>query len=313
MKKFCAFFVALMGMVAASCSNEESLDSSVNPSNEQSQLAPVTVSVSGFAVSQSDFSDTDNPLGARATTRATAVGDYSGLKKLTLAFYKSDGTEQVKVTHTKGSMPEGDTFGEFSTSLPLGSYTMVVLGYTFYEGDEFTLTSATLAGFTGDVRETFAATQPVNITSANAVELSATLDRIVTKLQVVSTDGKTANVSKVRMTFAAGSRSFDPTTGLAPSNTGSVSTVGNSAGVGETSSSVGYVFLATDEQTMNVTIETLDSEGNTIFSTVVSNVPFKRNRATRLTGSMYDVSASATAGGFQVNTTWLDEEDPINF
>ena len=313
MKKVSILFVALMGMVAASCSNDESLDSSVNPSNEQSQLAPVTVSVSGFAVSQSDFSDTDNPQGARATTRATAVGEYSGLKKLTLAFYKSDGTEQVKVTHTKGSMPEGDTFGEFSTSLPLGSYTMVVLGYTFYEGDEFALSSATLAGFTGDVRETFAATQPVNITSANAVEFSATLDRIVTKLQVVSTDGKTANVSKVRMTFAAGSRSFDPTTGLAPSNTGSVSTVGNSAGVGETSSSVGYVFLATDEQTMNVTIETLDADGNTIYSTVVANVPFKRNRATRLTGSMYDVSASATAGGFLVNTTWLDEEDPINF
>ena len=312
MKKVSILFVALMGMLAASCSNDESLDSSVNPSNEQT-LAPVTVSVSGFAVSQSDFSDTDNPQGTRATTRATAVGDYGGLKKLTLAFYKSDGTEQLKVTHTKGSMPEGDTFGEFSTSLPLGSYTMVVLGYTFYEGDEFTLSSANLAGFTDDVRETFAATKPVSITSANAVELSATLDRIVTKLQVVSTDGKTANVNKVRMTFAAGSRSFDPTTGLAPSNTGSVSTVGNSAGVGTTSSSLGYVFLATDEQTMNVTIETLDADGNTVFSTVVHDVPFKRNRATRLTGAMYDVSASATAGGFQVNTAWLDEEDPIAF
>ena len=100
-----------MGMVAASCSNDESLDSSVNLSSEQSQLAPVTVRVGEFAVSQRDFSDTDDPQGARATTRATAVGEYSGLKKLTLAFYKDDGTEQVKVTHTKGSMPEGDTLG----------------------------------------------------------------------------------------------------------------------------------------------------------------------------------------------------------
>ena len=61
-------------------------------------------------------------------TRATAVGSYNGIQALTLAFYKDDGTEQCKATHTKGSMPEGDTFGEFSTSLPLGSYTMVVLG-----------------------------------------------------------------------------------------------------------------------------------------------------------------------------------------
>ena len=303
MKKVSIFFVALMGMVAASCSNDESLDSGVNLSSEQT-LAPVTVSVSGFSIEQEDFP---------GTTRATAFGSYNGIKSLILAFYSSNGTEVYKHMQNRDALEPGETFGEFSTSLPLGSYTMVVMGYTFFEGDEFTLTSANLAGFTGDVRETFAATQPVNITSANAVELSATLDRIVTKLIVESTDGKTANVSKVRMTFAAGSRSLDPTTGLAPSNTGSVSTVGNSAEVGATSSSVGYVFLATDEQTMNVTIETLDSDGNTIYSTLVTNVPFKRNRVTRLAGAMYDVSASATAGSFQVNTNWLDEEDPINF
>ena len=302
---------AAMALIAASCTNE-SLDSSVNLSSEQA-AAPVTVRVGEFAVSQSDFSDTDDPQGARATTRATAVGSYTGIKFLTLAFYASNGTEVYKATQNREDNTTFTTFGEFSTSLPLGSYTMVVMGYKLFDDDEFTLTSANLAGFTGDVRETFAATQPVSITSANAVELSATLDRIVTKLQVVSTDGKTANVSKVRMTFAAGSRSFDPTTGLAPSNTGSVSTVGNSAGVGETSSSVGYVFLATDEQTMDVTIETLDADGNTIYSTVVANVPFKRNRVTKLTGSMYPTAASATVGSFLVNTTWLDDIDPIAF
>lgn len=300
MKKL--FLMAGFALLAASCSNE-----SVEQSNEQAAeqaKASVTVRVDGFVVSQEDFP---------GTTRATAVGSYTGIKFLTLAFYASNGTEVYKHTQNRDALEQGETFGEFSTSLPLGSYTMVVLGYTFYEGDEFTLSSANLAGFTGDVRETFAATQPVSITSANAVELSATLDRIVTKLQVLSTDGKAANVSKVRMTFAAGSRSFDPTTGLAPSNTGSVSTVGNSAGVGETSSSVGYVFLATDEQTMNVTIETLDADGNTIYSTVVTNVPFKRNRVTKLTGSMYPTAASATVGSFLVNTTWLDDIDPIAF
>ena len=63
------------------------------------------------------------------------------------------------------------------------------------------------------------------------------------------------------------------------------------------------------EQTMNVTIETLDSDGNTIYSKTVENVPFKRNRRTKLTGAKY--GASVEAGSFQVNTTWLDEEDPI--
>ena len=293
-------YFAAMALMAAGCTSE-SFEQSVEQQAEQTQ-APVTVSVSGFSVEQGDF----------PTTRATAVGDYSGLKKLTLAFYKSDGTETYKVTHTKESMGEGETFGEFSTSLPLGSYTMVVLGYVLYDDDELTLTSPTEAEYTvGAPRETFAATQVVNVASTTALNLTATLDRIVSQLQVISTDGRTANVNKVRMTFAAGGKRFSPTSGLATVNTGSVSTVGNSATVGTSSTSKGYVFLATDEQTMDVTIETLDADGNTVFSTVVANVPFKRNRVTRLTGAMY--GASATAGGFQVNTTWLDEEDPINF
>jgi len=54
MKNVKFFFAAFM-LLAASCSSDESLDSSINPSSEQSQLAPVTVSVSGFAVEQWDF------------------------------------------------------------------------------------------------------------------------------------------------------------------------------------------------------------------------------------------------------------------
>ena len=306
-------FILMAGIIllAASCSNDESLDSSVNLSSEQN-LVPVTVSVSSFSVSQSDFSDTDSPQGAQATTRA-AVGDYDGVQKLTLAFYDSDGTEQLKVTHTKGSMPEGDTFGEFSTTLPLGSYTMVVLGYVLYDDDALTLTSPTQAEYTvGSPRETFAATQAVSITNTSAVNLSATLDRIVAQLKVISTDNRTANVEKIRMTFAAGGKAFNPTTGLATVNTGSVSTVNTGVEVGERSGAIGYVFLQTDEQTMDVTIETLDADGNTTFSRTVNNVPFKRNRITKLTGSIYPTAASTTAGSFQVSTEWIPAYD-MNF
>ena len=307
MKNVKFFFAAFM-LLVASCSNDESLDSSVNLSSEQSQLAPVMVRVGEFAVSQSDFSDTDDPLGARATTRATAVGDYSGLQTLTLAFYKSDGAEQYKVTHTKGSMPEGDTFGEFSTTLPLGSYTMVVLGYVLYDDDALTLTSPTLAEWTvGAPRETFAATQAVNITSTTALNLTATLNRIVSQLKVISSDNRTVNISNVRMTFAAGGKRFSPTTGLATVNTGFSNTVGISTAVGAKSGSVSYLFLDTDEQDIDVTIETLDADGNTVFSTVLHDVPFKRNRITKLTGAIYDVSASTTAGSFEVNTEWLSD------
>ena len=288
MKKL--LFMAGLALLLAACSTD------VNNEVNNDTLVPVTVRVNGFSIAQDDFSST-----------RTAVGDYTGLKVLTLAFYDGD-TEVYKTTQTKGSMPAGATFGNFSLDLPIGSYTMVVLGYVLYDDDALTLTSPSQAEYTGGCpRETFSATQQVSVTSTTPVNLSANLERIITCLQVISTDGKAANVKKVRMTFSAGGRQFSPLTGLATANTGSVSTVNNSASVGATSTSTGFVFLTADEQTMNVTIETLDASGNTLYSTVVENVPFQRNRRTKLTGTLYP-TASATSS-FSITTTWNDDHE----
>jgi len=109
------------------------------------------------------------------------------------------------------------------------------------------------------------------------------------------------------MTMSAGGKSFSPTTGLATVNTGFSNTVGISAAAGSTSSSISYLFLTTDEQTMDVTIETLDADGNTLFSKTVNNVPFKRNRVTKLTGTMY--TNSSVSGAFQIETAWEEQYD----
>ena len=147
----------------------------------------------------------------------------------------------------------------------------------------------------------------MNITNTSAVDISATLNRIIAKLQVVSTDGRTANAANVRMTMSAGSRDFNPTTGLAITNGGFSNTVNISAAAGSTSSSVSYLFLTTDEQTMDVTIETLDADGAVLFSKTVPDVPFKRNRVTKLTGAMY--TNNSVSGAFQIETEWEDQYD----
>ena len=294
-------------MIAASCSNESVND--VENAVENIRV-PVTVNVSGFSVSQEEFPGGSTRSGAvRGTTRAAAdPATYDGVKALTLAFYAGDGTEAYKHEQVKGSLEEGETFGQFSLSLPMGSYTMVVLAYGKNGDDDLVLTSSTEAAYTGShTRETFATTQAVNINSTNSVNLSATLNRIIAKLQVVSTDGRAANATNVRMSFAAGGKSFNPTTGLATIDTGFVNTVGISASAGSTSSAISYLFLATDEQTMDVTIETLDEDGAVLFSKTVENVPFKRNRVTRLSGAMY--TNSSVSGGFQIETAWEEQYD----
>lgn len=294
-------------MIAASCSNESVND--VENAVENIRV-PVTVNVSGFSVSQEEFSDGATRNGSvRGTTRAAAdPATYDGVKALTLAFYAGDGTEAYKHEQVKGSLEEGETFGQFSLSLPMGSYTMVVLAYGKNGDDDLVLTSSTEAAYTGShTRETFATTQAVNINSTNSVNLSATLNRIIAKLQVVSTDGRAANATNVRMSFAAGGKSFNPTTGLATIDTGFVNTVGISASAGSTSSAISYLFLTSDEQDVNVTIETLDEDGAVLFSKTVENVPFKRNRVTRLSGAMY--TNSSVSGGFQIETAWEEQYD----
>ena len=271
---------------------------SVTGCAKKEALVPVRVHINEFSISQEEI----------PSKTATDVADYTGVKAITLAFYTANGDEQYKVTQMRADATTYTTFGEFDLSLPMGSYTMVVLGYGLNDGEPaITLTSPTSATF-GDnpARETFVATQAVNITNTNAVELSATLNRIVSKLKIHSTDGCTENAVSVRTTFSAGGKAFNPTTGLATSNTGFINVLPIQSTVGNSTNSISYLFLASDEQSMTVTIDVLDADGNSISHKVVENVPFKRNRMTVLTGSLY--SAGST-GSFQVDTDWLPDAE----
>ena len=261
-------------------------------------VAPVTVSVSGVSISQDGFT----------WTRGTAVGDYTGVNVLTLAFYQADDNSEVyKHTQIKGSLAAGETFGEFSTRLGVGSYTMVVIANG--GSNAVALTSPTEATYGENrVLDTFVNTQTVTVSSSAAVAVSATLERVVTALVVQSTDTRPADVTHMRLSFSGGGKGFNPMTGLATSNAGFVNLMNFTGAADATTKSGGYLFLATDEQTMDVTIETLDAaDGNVVFSKTVTDVPLKRNRQTTLTGAIYS-NARVNANSFEVNKDWIDPQ-----
>ena len=282
MKKLYLILAALL--LVASCKKKDDIQ------------VPVRIHVNDFTITQDTLPSKDG------------IPEYNGIKAVTLAFYKtSDGSEQYKETQLRADPSNYTTFGDFSLSLPMGSYTMVVLGYGLKDGEPaITLTSPTSATF-GDhpVRETFAATQSVNITNTNAVEISATLSRVIARLQISSTDPRTENAVASRVTFSAGGKSFDPSTGLATTNTGFVNEVVLGAAVGEIAGTLNYVFLNTDEQTMTITIDILDGDGNAVYHRVVNDVPLQRNRKTKLTGSLFSTESSTD---FEIDTEWIQTE-----
>ena len=282
--------LAALSLLAAACTAHD---------DQVYQPTAVTIHTNGFTISQEDFPNTkSDPVSPGSTSVVNAV---------TLAFYDSEGNEQYKSTQLKSDPSNYTTFGTFNLTLPMGAYTMVAIAHTTKEESPFELTSLTSASYTGaHAFETFSCTQAVNIENTNPVELSATLSRVVSMLSVISSDTKTANAARVRMTLSAGGKSFNPTTGLASVNTGFSNTVGISATVGASSTSSTCLFLATDEQTMNVTIEVLDDNENVLYSKTVQNVPFKRNRKTKLTGKVYSSSAETS---FLLSSDWLTAEE----
>ena len=270
-----------------------------NPDSEPT--ATVSVHVSDFTVALSDLPG--------AGTRATeAPADYDFVGELVLAFYDADGKEVYKTSQSKSSTATDASFGEFSFQLPVGNYTMVAIGRDVGTNDAFTLTSPVQAAYTSErVRETFSAVQPVVIASAAAVSLNVTLNRVVTKLVVESTDNQPAGVAKIRTTYGAGSKGFNPTTGLALDNNGFSLNNSVNATPGTTLAIKNYAFLAADEQEIDITLEVLDEKGGVLSTRVIPNVPFRRNRQTTLRGQLF-----SSKGTFHLETTWLPGVE-VNF
>ena len=283
----------------------------VGPSTSSGTVGPSTSSGNAFDPSTSSGTAFDPSTGSGTAGSGTAgtrgavdPGSYEGIKAITLAFYSADGSEVSKITQEKGS---AENFGDFSLTLPLGSYTMVVIGRDVLEGDAFSLTSATVAGYTSErVRETFCAKQSVAITSSAAVNLDVTLNRIVAQLTIKSTDGRPEGAIKIRTTYSGGGKMFSPSTGLAIEDTGfSVVNTPKSA-VGATIGIKNFAFLASNEQVMDITLEVLDAEDNVLITKEVKDVPLARNKKTTLSGALF--TPTAVAIGVRVEEDWLPDE-----
>lgn len=288
--------MAVMSLLIVSCNKESEITE-----NNTDGMAPVKVRVSDFSMSVEDFSN---------TRASQSVADYTGVKAMTLAFYAGE-TEVYKTTQLREDASTYTTFGEFSCDLPIGTYTMVVIGRGNQEGDVFELTSPTQAAYTSDrARETFCTTQSVTVTNTAPLDLTVTLNRIIAVLQTLSTDTPSEGVALMRTTYSKGSKRFNPVTGLATDDNGFSHTNTVYTNSDGHLSNKSYLFLTSDEETIDVTIEALDALGNVVFSKTLENVPFQRNKITKAVGAIFTTDTSGV--GFQVNTDWLSET-VVNF
>lgn len=294
-------FVAVLALLAAACSNDCNDDEVEKPVEGSEITAPVTVHVNDFSIVMESLA----PEGG--TTRAADdPASYQGVGAIDLVFFDAAGSITYSKTQYKADGGTYTTFGEFTCNLPVGHYTMVAIGRGYYDGDGFILTSPTEAAYTSErPRETLCKVQSITVTNTSPLDFDVTLDRITAMLTIQSTDGRPAGISKIRTTYSKGGKSFNPTTGLATSNTGFWQTNSPSAAVGSTIKVNSCPLLASandEEERIDITIEVLDAGDNVLFTKVVKDVPFKRNNITIVSGKLFTTGSSSF--GIKLNTEW---------
>jgi hypothetical protein len=267
--------------------------------NDVETMAQVRVHVSDFSFSQEDFP------GAKTRGNTTPISN-DNVKAIDIAIFS--GNEKVyAATQLKADVSTYTTFGEFECQLANGNYTMVAIARNISAGDEFSITSPVQAAYTTErARETFCCTQDITVVGNTPVDIKPAMKRVMACFQLVTTDEVPSNVATIRTTYAAGSKCFNPTTGLATDDNGFAVT--NSAKPSKTGvlDVFSILFLATNEETMDVTIEALDTDKNVLLTKTLSNVHFKRNQITKATGKLFAPGVSTLS--FTLDADWLPEE-----
>ena len=267
--------------------------------NQMERSIPVRVHVSDFSFSNEDFP-------AAATRAESSPVSYESIRAIDVAIF-SGNTRVYAATQLKDDASTYTTFGEFECRLPIGTYTMVAVARNRSDGDEFTITSPTQAAYTTErARETFCNTQTIQVDGTTPVDVSPVMNRVMAMFWLTSTDAVPADVSRIRTTYTAGSKSFNPTTGLATDDDGFVVTNSAKPDKNGVLDIFSIVFLAADQETMDLTIDVLDANNTVLLTKHLKDVHFRRNQITKATGAVF--TPGPTTLTFTLNTTWLPDE-----
>ncbi len=161
----------------------------------------------------------------------------------------------------------------------------------------------------GKTSDTFGAETDITVRAGMDATASVTLERMVAKLVIDSTDDFPADASTIDLALdeykAVQWQDFSV---IDPQKNHRIVDVSGVAG--QTGTTITYFFLApTDGYNTDMTITTYGASGKEYSTITLTGVPLERNKVTTITGSLYGHQS-----GFQVslNDAWNSEGHDIN-
>ncbi len=221
-----------------------------------------------------------------------------------LAFAVYDAASGSLVQEAEVQDVGDEDYGSFSATLSPGNYRMVFLGYNGKETCQ--LTSPTSISFSNSyVPQTFLYSTEMTVDADAADVQTITLSRVVSALKVTIEDAIPEGVKKFRLSASGGGTVLNAQTGLAPSATGKTHVINvpdNLVGTKGVSLTT-FLYLTSDAEDVDFTVEALDANGAVVRSREFKDVPMGINVMSCYKGSFFDASSSYR---IEVETDWAD-------
>ena len=147
----------------------------------------------------------------------------------------------------------------------------------------------------------------VTVVSTSNGNRAVTLDRVVTRFRATITDAIPTDCASITITSASWYTGLNYQTGTPVTAVTDYTTVINIPGsyIGQINTSLSlFGFSGADQWTTAITI-TAKTSGNDVFGTaVIENVPFKANRSTDYSGTLFGGQGNNL--GFTLGSDWLN-------
>jgi hypothetical protein len=264
--------------VFSSCENV------LSQGNKSEETLDGNLIVNVFQLEQTPFSSVTRTDPANVCTR------------LNFAVYDADGERVKQINQEVGDAD----FGSASFQLPEDTYLLVVLAHS--SNGNPTMTDPTKIKFTNaqGYTDTFLYSNEITVES-EPLELSLTLNRIVSLCRFIITDDYPEGVAKMQFQYKGGSGAFDANTGLGSVN--SIQTLTFDVKSGQKQFDL-YTFLHDTEGSISLEVTALDANGNLLYEQKF-DIPLFQNQITWVSGDFFGDGGSQTVSPtITIDTQW---------
>ena len=221
------------------------------------------------------------------TRAAIAPSESKRIQHLALGIFDATTNTLVAPVQIQNKTDQG--YGSFTAKLNYGTYRLVFLGYggsnsilKMENPEEISFENNTLP-------QTFLSSSVFTVDANTAATTSVVLKRVVSGFELTMADAVSSRTAGIKIKSTGGGMVLNAKTGLAKASTGRENTIDIPESYhGQTGKSViFYLFLPTNEESMDITASAVDENGEAFIERTFANVPMKINTRTTYQGNFF--------------------------